>query len=49
MIGQSETGNGSQIIFITLFSGKGSALLCAASYKPQQKPCKKVLSQTGMF
>jgi hypothetical protein len=46
MIGQSEIGNGSQIIFITLFSGKCSALLCLLQ-KASAKPCKKVLSQTG--
>jgi hypothetical protein len=41
MIGQSETGNSSQIIFITLFSGKVFSFCCCASLtKPQARPCK---------
>jgi hypothetical protein len=36
MIGQSKTGNSSQIIFITLFSSLPGAQLCCGFHRPQQ-------------
>jgi hypothetical protein len=40
MIGQSETGSSSQIISITLFSGRCQALLCLS---PASANCAKML------
>jgi hypothetical protein len=42
MIGQSETGSSSQIISITLFSGRCQALLC---FLPASANCAKMLVQ----
>jgi hypothetical protein len=51
MIGQSETGSSSQIIFITLFSGRYTTSLCLFKQTVQQKCLAKtiLLSQTSVF
>ncbi len=52
MIGQSETGRSNQIIFITLFSCRCTALLGLFPTLASVETCRGkpiLLSQTGMF